>query len=302
MTRIFIVGSYVQGLTLTVPRMPLAGENLVGGGFDLGPGGKGTNQAIAAARLGARAQLLACLGDDAFGDWALETYAREGIDTRHIQRIANINSGVAFVNVLPDGENFITIDLGANMRMRPQQVRDCAAQIADCDILMTQFEIPPETVRAALAQGKVAGALTILNPAPARAADPAILRHVDVLTPNVFEARMLLGLPPTDASPTPELAERLLALGAGAVVITQGAQGAFALDRGGALQAPAPNIDAVDVTGAGDSFNAALAVSLGEGKSLPDAVRVAVRAGAYACLHVGVIAGLPTRAQLNQFR
>lgn len=301
MTRIFVVGSYVQGLTLFVPRMPLAGENLVGGGFDLGPGGKGTNQAIAAARLGAHVQLLACLGDDAFGDWALAVYAREGINTRHIQRLADCNSGVAFVNVLPDGENFITIDLGANMRMRPRQVRDCAAQIADSDIVMTQFEVPPETVGTALLQGKEAGALTILNPAPARADDPAILRHVDVLTPNIFEARMLLGLPPDDATPAPTLAERLRALGAGAVVITQGARGAMILDDDGALQVPAPKIDAVDVTGAGDSFNAALAVGLGEGKSLRDAVRQAVRAGAYTARHVGVIGGLPTREQLSEF-
>ncbi|MCY4465495.1 MAG: ribokinase [Chloroflexi bacterium] len=302
MTRIFVVGSYVQGLTLRVPRMPLAGENLVGGGFDLGPGGKGTNQAIAAARLGAHVRLLACLGDDAFGDWALQVYAREGIDTRHIHRIADCNSGVGFVNVLPDGENFITIDMGANMRMRPQQLRDCAAQIADSDILMTQFEVPPETVQTALMLGKEAGALTILNPAPARPADPAILRHVDVLTPNALEARMLLGLPLDDATPTPALAERLLALGAGAVVITQGARGALILDDGGALQVPAPKIDAVDATGAGDSFNAALAVSLGEGKSLRAAVRRAVRAGAYTALHVGVIGGLPTSEQLSEFR
>ena len=301
MTRIFVVGSYVQGLTLFIPRMPLAGENLVGGGFDLGPGGKGTNQAIAAARLGAQVQLLACLGDDAFGDWALETYAREGIDTRHIQRIADLNSGVAFVNVLPDGENFITIDLGANMRMSPQQVRDCAAPIADSDILMTQFEVPPDTVQAALLQGKEAGALTILNPAPARADDTAMLRHVDVLTPNVFEARMLLGLPPDDATPTLALAERLLALGAGAVVLTQGARGALVVDAGGSLHVPAPKIDAVDVTGAGDSFNAALAVALGAGKSLADAAQQAVLAGAYAVMHVGVIAGLPTREQLGEF-
>ncbi len=301
MTRIFVVGSYVQGLTLRVPRLPNAGENLVGAGFDLGPGGKGTNQAIAAARLGAQVQLLACLGDDAFGDWALQVYAREGIDTSHILRIAGINSGVGFVNVLPDGENFITIDLGANMRMRPQQVHDCAAHIAACDILMTQFEVPPATVQAALQQGKAAGALTMLNPAPARSSDPALLRHVDVLTPNVFEARMLLGLPPVDATPVPALAERLLALGAGAVVITQGARGAFVLDAGGGLQVPAPKIDALDVTGAGDSFNAALALGLGAGKSLAAAVRHAVRAGAYTALHLGVIGGLPTREQLRAF-
>ena len=279
MTRIFVVGSYVQGLTLRVPRMPALGESLVGSGFDMGAGGKGTNQAIAAARLGADVQLLACLGDDAFGDWALDTYAREGIGTGNIHRMPGINSGVGFVNVLPDGENWITVDMGANMRLRPRHVRDSAAQIADCDILMTQFEAPPETVKAALMLGKAAGARAILNPAPARPADRAILQYADVLTPNAGEARMLLGLPPDHPTPAIDLAARLLELGAGAVVVTQGAQGALMVTAAGALHIPAPKIDAVDVTGAGDSFNAALAVMLGEGKSLEEATRAAVRAG-----------------------
>ncbi len=301
MTRIFVVGSYVQGLTLRVPRMPALGESLVGEDFDMGPGGKGSNQAIAAARLGANVQLLACLGDDAFGDWALEVYAREGIEAGNIHRMTGINSGVGFVNVLPDGENWITVDMGANMRMRPGHVRDCAEQIADCDILMTQFEVPPETVRTALMQGKASGARTILNPAPAQPADPEILQYADVLTPNAGEARMLLGLSPADPTPTIDLAARLLDLGAGALVVTQGAQGALMMTAAGALQVPAPTIEAVDVTGAGDSFNAALAVMLGAGESLESAVAVAVQAGAYTAGHVGVIAGLPTWAQLRKF-
>ena len=302
MTRIFVVGSYVQGLTLRVPRMPALGESLVGSGFDMGAGGKGTNQAIAAARLGADVQLLACLGDDAFGDWALDVYAREGIDAGNIQRVAGINSGVGFVNVLPDGENWITVDMGANLRLRPEHVQACAQQIADCDTLMTQFEAPPATVLAALMQGKATGARTILNPAPARPADQQIIQYADVLTPNAGEARMLLGLPPDDPTPTRDLAAQLLELGAGAVVVTLGAQGALMVTARGARHFPAPRIDAVDVTGAGDCFNAALAVMLGEGKSLQAAVSVAVQAGAYTALHVGVIGGLPTRAQLEDFK
>ena len=301
MTKIFVVGSYVQGLTIRVPRMPVLGENVVGDSFDIGPGGKGSNQAIAAARLGADVKLLACLGDDVFGDMALKVYAEEGIGREHIHRLPNINSGVGFVNILPDGENWITVDMGANMRMRPAQVSQCAGIIAESDILMTQFEVPPETVATALAAGKAVGALTILNPAPARPADPDLLASVDILTPNAIEARMLLDLPPDAIIDEGELGRKLLEYGVGSVVITQGERGVLIVRQSGARQIPALSIQAVDVTGAGDSFNAALAVSLGEGMDLDEAVAMAVRAGAYTATRLGVIAGLPTRAQLEAF-
>ncbi len=301
MTKIFVVGSYVEALTIRVPRLPALGESLVGDGVDMGPGGKGSNQAIAAARLGADVRLLACVGDDVFGERALRLYADEGIGAEHIHRIAGATSGVGFVNVLPSGDNWITVDMGANLRLTPQHVADCAALIAECDILMTQFEAPAETVAAALALGKEAGARTLLNPAPARAADPEMLANVDILTPNASEARLLLGLPPAADVAANELGLRLLDYGVGRVVITQGEQGALIVDAAGATQIPAISIEAVDVTGAGDSFSAALAVSLGEGMKLVDAAQVAVRAGAFTALQLGVIAGLPTRAQLERF-
>ncbi len=301
MTKIFIVGSYVQGLTIRVPRMPVLGESLVGDSFDMGPGGKGTNQAIAAARLGADVRLLACVGDDIFGELALQLYADEDIATDQIHRMLDTHSGVGFVNVLPDGENWITVDMGANMLMTPAHVADCAALIADCDILMTQFEVPPETVAAALSLAKEQGTLTILNPAPGRPVNPDLLASVDVLTPNAIEARVLLGLPPAADVAELDLGRQLLDYGVGSVVITQGERGALIVNSSGAAQIPALPIQAVDVTGAGDSFNAALAVCLGEGMDLDLAARVAVRAGAYAAKRLGVIAGLPTRAQLDSF-
>lgn len=301
MTKIFVVGSYVEALTIRVPRLPVLGESLVGADLDMGPGGKGTNQAIAAARLGADVRLLACVGADIFGDRALILYADEGIDTEHIHRIDGAHSGVGFVNVLPSGDNWITVDMGANLRLTPRHVEKCAALIADSDILMTQFEAPAETVAAALALGKKLGALTLLNPAPARPADPDLLANVDILTPNASEARLLLELPPAADLPTEELARRLLDFGVGSVVVTQGQRGALIVDAAGATHIPALPIQAVDVTGAGDSFSAALAVSLGQGLDLADAARIAVRAGAYTALRLGVIAGLPTRAQLQRF-
>ena len=301
MSKIFAVGSYVEGLTIRVARMPALGESLVGDSFDMGPGGKGSNQAIAASRLGAEVNLLACVGDDIFGDKALQLYADEGIATDHIHRIPGAYTGIAFVNILPNGENLITVDMGANLEMTAQQVRDCEELIQGSDILMTQFEVAPQAVATALALGKRHGALTILNPAPARVSDPAIFADVDILTPNAGEARLLLGLQPDDKSPTVELAGRLLDKGVGTVVVTQGAEGALIVSDAHVKHIPAIPIAAVDVTGAGDSFNAALAVFLGEGLSIENAVSRAVIAGAYTAMHLGVIKGLPGRGEYERF-
>lgn len=301
MTKIFFVGSYNEGLTIRVPRMPALGESLAGDGFDMGPGGKGSNQAIAAARLGAEVRLLACVGDDIFADRALQLYAEEGIAADKVHRLAGAHTGIGFVNVLPDGENWITVDLGANLLMTADHARDCEALIAQSDVVMTQFEVSPAPVAEALALGRAHGKLTICNPAPARAVDPALFADVDILTPNASEARVLLGLPPDDPSPAGALAGKLLDFGAGAVIVTLGAGGALIVDRDGERHIPALSIEAVDVTGAGDSFNAALAVFLGEGLSVDDAARRAVVSGAYTAMHVGVIDGLPSRAEYERF-
>ena len=287
---------------MRVPRLPALGESLVGDCFDMGPGGKGGNQAIAAARLGAQVQLLACVGDDIFADRALRLYADEGIATDQVHRLPGAHSGIGFVNILPDGENLITVDLGANLLMTAAHMRACEALLQDSDIVMTQFEAAPEPVAAALALAKEHGKLTICNPAPARAvSDPGLFADVDILTPNASEARVLLGLPPDDDSPVAELAHKLLDYGVGAVIVTLGERGALLANGAGQTCIPALKIAAVDVTGAGDSFNAALAVFLGEGLSIEAAARRAVIAGAYTALHLGVIDGLPTRAEFERF-
>ena len=301
MTRIFVVGSYNTGLTIRVPRMPALGESLAGDSFDMGPGGKGSNQAIGAARLGADVHLLACIGDDIFGERALQLYAKEGIATDIIHRLPGANTGIGFVNILPDGENWITVDLGANLLMTAEHVRDCEAIIHESDIVMAQFEVSAEPVAEAMALGRAHGKLTICNPAPARSVDPAMFANVDILTPNATEARMLLGLPPDDPSPAEDLARALLDFGVLTVIVTLGKQGALIVSREGEARIPALSIDAVDVTGAGDSFNAALAVFLGEGLSIEEAVRQAVVSGAYTAMRLGVIGGLPTRAEVERF-
>jgi len=302
MPKIFVAGSFVVGITIGVPRMPVPGEGLIGDTFDIGPGGKGTNQAVAAARLGAEVGLLAGVGDDLLSSVAFDLYEREGISLEHIHRISGANTGVGCVTLLPSGEQCIVGYLGANTLLGPEYVEAARKEIADSDILLTQYELPVEAVARALEIGREAGAMTIWNPAPAKEVPPEIFRNVDLLTPNESEARILLGLPPDDPTPTIDLAAKLMGLGVGQVVITCGKEGAIIVThQGHDVVSPVRGIKAVDATGAGDCFNAGLAVSLGEGMSLRDAVRWASFCGAYAVTRLGVIDGLPTRAELDSF-
>ena len=301
MPDIVVIGSFVAGLTVRVPRKPVVGEGLIGDLFDMGPGGKGANQAIAAARLGAIVELVACIGDDLFAEMAGTLFENEGISSSHVHRIPNINTGVGLVTLLPSGNNWIVGHLGANMHMRPHHVEAAEPLISRSDIVMAQFEAPLDSVARGLELGKKHGAMTILNPAPGQAADPELLAHVDILTPNESEARILLGLPPDDPTPTPELAARLLELGVERIVATCGEKGALIVTAQGVEAIAAVPVQPLDVTGAGDSFNAALAVALGEGHSLREAVYRATFAGAYTTTRLGVIDGLPTKAELKVF-
>lgn len=302
MPRIAVIGSYVVSLTVRVPRRPVMGEALIGDLFDMGPGGKGTNQAIAAARLGAQVDLLACVGDDPFADSAERLYAREGVATDHVHRISGTNTGVGMVTLLPSGENSIVGHLGANLQLHPHHVEKFEPVIARSDILMSQLEVPLQSVTRALELGRKHNVLTILNPAPGQTLRPDALAYVDVLTPNENETRILLGLPPDDSTPTEDLAGRLLELGVETIIVTRGEEGSLIVTSQGNEAVPATPVQALDVTGAGDSFNAALAVGLSEDQDLPAAVKQANRAGAYTTTHLGVIDGLPTRAELRDFR
>jgi len=302
MVNIAVIGSFVAGVTVRVPRMPVLGEGLIGDLFDLGPGGKGTNQAIAAVRLGANVELVALLGDDIFADLAHRVFQAEDIGTEHVYREQDINTGVGLVTLLESGDNCIIGHLGANMRMRPEHVDKAEDVIARSDIVLTQFEVPFETVARAMELGRRHGALTMWNPAPAQNVPLDILKNVDLITPNETEARILLGLDPDDPISLDDLSERIAALGVASAIITLGKQGASVLTDNDRQVVPAPAVDALDPTGAGDAFNAALAVGLGEGLPLLDAVEQANHAGAYSVRHLGVIDGLPRREELEAFK
>jgi len=273
-TRIAVVGSYGVGLTFGVERSPERGETLIGSLFRTDHGGKGSNQAIGAARLGADVTFLTAVGEDAFGDHAFELWGEEGVDAASVLR-APLPTMTAAILVEGGGDNRIVIVPGALSALTPAHVDAFASQIASADVLLVQLEIPVETALHALEVGRGAGVRTILNPAPAPPAP--ISPAADYLAPNESEAYSV-----EDAD--------------GTLVVTLGEQGARL--RGERI--PAFPAQPVDTTGAGDAFCAAFAVALAEGASDAEAVRWGCAAGAHMVEHEGVIPGLPTRAELEE--
>ena len=298
--RITVVGSFAVGLTLRAPRFPVKGETLVGGDFDMGPGGKGSNQAVGSARLGAQSHLVALIGTDSFGDIGVELYRREGVNIDHLHRTPERNTGVGFITLNAEGDNHIVLDPGANALLSPAHVDAVEALIASSDVVMSVLEIPPATAGRAMELARRHGVTAVLNPAPASPLEPSVLASVDILTPNESELRILLGLPPDDPTDTQELAHRLQQLGVRSVVVTRGGEGALIIfEDGSAQQVPGVKVDVVDTTGAGDAFNCALAVRLAEGHALAEAVRFATYAGALTCTKLGVIPALPYRQDVR---
>ena len=296
--RVVVVGSYAVGLVMRARRMPAVGETVLGHGFQAMDGGKGSNQAVACARLGAQTHLVAAVGDDAYGDRALAMLRAEGVETSLVRRVAGTPTGVGFILVDDAGNNAIAVDLGANSLLDHHDVDRAEEAIAAADVVLAQLEIPPRTALYAAEVAHRHGVRTILNPAPAQPLDPAGLRHVEIITPNLSEARTLCGL---DSIAPAELARVLQASGVGTVVLTRGEQGAWIADGAEGLAVPAPHVQPVDTTGAGDAFNAALAVALAEGQTLPRAVRLACAAGAYAIRSLGTVPSYATRARLDAF-
>ena len=298
--RIVVVGSYATGLTMKVERLPCSGETLLGTGYRVDYGGKGSNQAVGCARLGAKVSFVAKIGKDAFGDSAMELYREEKVDVKQVIRVADAPTGVGFIIVeAASGHNCITIDPGANELLSAAEVKK--ADFRGCKAVLTQLEIPVAAAEAAMAQGRENSAITILNPAPVRPLPAEVLKLVDVLTPNETEAKVLAGERP-DSSLSPEdVAKRLIALGVKNVVMTLGEKGALIVTSSSVVRVPAIRVKAVDTTGAGDAFNAGLAVSLASGASLEDAVRIAVVTGGLAVTKEGVIPSLPRGEEVTSY-
>lgn len=298
---VFVIGSFIMGLTIRVPRAAAPGESLMGSEFDMGPGGKGLNLAIAIRRAGGEVGLVMSIGRDIFGQYALDTLKREGLPLDHILQVEDYPTGCGFVTLLPSGENSIVIHAGANNYLQSKQLIELESAIKSSAVVIAQLEVSPDVAETAMILGKKHGCLTILNPAPARPISAHTLAHVDILTPNESEARVLLGLAPDSEVPTETLAQRLLELGPSTIVLTQGRRGALIATAQGIRTIASPTIDLVDSTGAGDAFNGHLAYHLARGKSVEEAVGQAVYAGAFCAGKLGVINGLPTTTELEDF-
>jgi len=299
--RITVVGSYATGLTLKVKRLPSQGETVLASGYRVDFGGKGSNQAVGCARLGAEVAFIARIGEDDFGEMALRLYREEGIDVAFVRQSSEQSTGVGFILVeAGSGNNCIALDPGANELLSADDVAQCDSAFKSSALVLTQLEIPVPAAEAALARGRANGATTILNPAPVRPLPASVLQLVDVLTPNQTEAKVLTGRSPDDAANPEEVAQDLIRLGVRQVVITLGERGALIVNASSSKHIPAIRLPAVDTTGAGDAFNAGLAMALASGEALESAVEFAVVTGGMAVTKESVIPSLPRRDEVMQ--
>ena len=296
--KVVVVGSTNTDMTVRVPHLPVPGETVGGGGFRVTGGGKGANQAVAAARAGASVVFVTALGTDDIGDRAFESLATEAIDLRFVRRVADAPSGIALILVDDAGENVIAVASGANAALRPEDVELVETIVEPGDAVLVQLEIPEPAVDAAVALARRRGARLILNPAPARSLSAPLLAAVSVLTPNEHEAAALAGLGAGVSDPG-RMAAVLRDRGVTDVLVTLGAAGVLVSSAAGSRRIPAFAVDAVDTTAAGDVFNGALAVALIEGRSLPDAARFASAAAAISVTRPGARASAPHRAEID---
>jgi ribokinase len=287
---ILVAGSANLDFVVRVPHIAAPGETVLGGDTTLAPGGKGANQAVAAARAGGQVAFLGALGGDAFAGPLLDSLRDAGVDLQFVRRV-DAPTGAAYISVARGGENAITVSPGANAGLRPEHLPD----LTPFSHLLLQLETPPETVAAFARAGRAAGLSVVLNAAPARPLDPGLLADVDLLVVNEGELRVVAG----GEGDSETLADRVRARGPGTVVVTLGARGCLARSAGGTLQLPAFPVEVVDTTGAGDTFVGVLAAWLARGVSLPGALRAATVGAALACTQPGAQPGMPTRAAIE---
>ena len=297
--RVLVVGSYATGLVMQTERLPVRGETLIGWGFRAVHGGKGSNQAVQAARLDAKVTFLVCVGRDVYGDRLESLLREEGISLAGLSRHHDLPTGVGFIVVDRAGHNLITVDLGANRALTPDVVAANSALFDTADIVLAQMEIPIETALTAMHIGHVRGKTTILNPAPAANLSAYDLSDVDYLTPNETEACVCAGQP---ADRLDAAVRHLQERGARNVIVTVGERGCTWYAPGGRTTAfPAFSVNAVDTVGAGDAFAGAFAVALGEGKEVEAALRFANATAALSVTKLDTVPSYHRRAEVEAF-
>jgi ribokinase len=296
---VFVLGSINQDFVLKVERRPNPGETVTNAQLSTHNGGKGANQAAAAAFLGASVTFFGRVGDDEFGEPLVQALGEKGIDTSLVERASDASTGAAFITVTPDGENAITVAPGANRSLTPKDVESASGAIGDARVLVAQMEIPVETVLRAVEVAAERDTRALVNLAPMFEVPRGLLEKLDPLVVNEHEAAFLLGSEVEGVDGALSAAPELLSLGPRSAVITVGEAGAVFASGGSAEHLPAPRVDVVDTTGAGDAFVGALAVRLARDASLEEAVAFAVRAGAAAVTKEGAQGALPTPDMLE---
>lgn len=297
---VLVVGSLNMDLRIRTPRLPAPGETLTGSGFDTDGGGKGANQAVAAARQGARVAMLGAVGQDAHGAALLAALQADGIDTHAVEHIAGTPSGTAAILLMPDGENSIVVIPGANHALTPERVRAQADRLRQARVVVAQLECPLDAVAEALAIAREAGAVTVLNAAPVQPLGDALLGQLDWLVVNEIEAAALAGMPVPGPAEARAVAEQLRRRGPRQVLVTLGAEGLVLAGPEGTLALPAPRVQAVDTTGAGDTVVGALAAALAAGRPLREALTRAQAAAALAVTRLGTQSAMPTAAEVDR--
>jgi ribokinase len=296
---IAVLGSYNTDLIVSLERLPRPGETILGGRFQTAGGGKGANQAVAAARAGGQIRFIARIGQDSFGARAIAALRKEGIDVSHVSRDARSPSGVALILVGQEGENSIAVASGANARLTMSHVKAARQAIETAEILLLQLETPLASIEAAVRIAARRGIRVILNPAPARPLSDELLRQVSILTPNESEAQMLTGIRQKSIATAEKAALKLRRRGVQTVIVTLGARGALVASETGTAFVRGFEVRAVDTTAAGDTFNGALAVALTEGQPLETAVQFANAAAALSVTRRGAQTSAPTRTAIN---
>ncbi|MDR3194484.1 MAG: ribokinase [Tannerella sp.] len=299
--KLLVVGSSNTDMVIQTGRLPRPGETVLGGAFFMNAGGKGANQAVAAARLGGRVSLICKTGSDLFGRQAQQLFRDEGIDTSCVFTDEYHPSGVALIMVDEQAENCIAVASGANARLTPADLSAIASVIRQADLVLMQLEIPTETVAYVAQTAFDAGKKVILNPAPAQALPETLLRQLYLITPNETEAEQLSGIPVVDLPSAEKAARAIAAQGVPNVVVTLGEKGALIYSGGQVETTPACPVKAVDTTAAGDVFNGALAVALAEKRDLSAAVHFASRAAAISVTRCGAQASAPYRREVDAF-
>ena len=290
---IVVVGSINMDLVVRAPRHPLPGETILGSDFRTFPGGKGANQAVAAARLGGDVTMIGRVGSDEFGDTLRGTLEKDNVDTSYVLRTEGVSSGVALITVSDAGQNNIVVVPGSNGKLSPADIHGSREAIEGAQVVLLQLEIPLDTVEEAVRTAKQAGATVILNPAPAQALPADLLAQVDILTPNESELSLLTG---TDAVDFEEARRKL---GMKSLIVTLGSNGVQVIEPRGTRHIAAHAVKAVDTTAAGDAFVGALAVALTQGMDLFEAAEWGNAAAAISVTRAGAQPSLPTRAEVE---